>query len=408
MSLSYSFNTSIFESSRDLVAALQPQTNCARTALTLIVSDCGKLSSFDEDQQLRVTLAVSLAVCEFKAAQVTYPEACNHVEDLDTASTCTQQLVSSPQWWTTYHGCYNSVKQICHMHEASRECERALKTHSQIVDMQEKLHSKMEEYWQLVETMSDHKDTILDYWKDTFDFMSETLTHMKTASVSLNAVYKDNFAQAEGHFKKLSDNLQEAKSQVENLGWTAQDAVVSLSKSTQAEQALVSEKLKSNAASLHQQLVLSHQDTTEHFETQMAHSLAKLVQSSDTVLLNHVQEVSSRLSTLMSSLEESQKKNLDMQQQLEEKVKAINQDIEGFTDTVKQGLEASHTLVDLLKSKVQLVNGVMSVFSRPVRSAFQLGSFIIMLRAAFIGGVYTSIGLVVGSMFGVFVMQHCN
>ncbi|QNP97822.1 nuclear fusion protein KAR5 [Yarrowia lipolytica] len=406
MSLSYSFNTTIFTENRDLVAALQPQTNCARTALTLIVSDCGKLSSFNEDQQLRVSLAVGLAVCEFKAAQVTYPDACNNIEDWMSTSACTQQLVSSPQWWTTYHGCYNSVKQICHMHEASRECDRALKTHSQIVDMQEKLHTKMDQYWELVETMSDHRDAVLDYWNDTFDFMSETLAHMKETSVSLNAVYRDNFAQAQEHFQMLSENLQEARVQMENLGWAAQDAVVSLSKSTLAEQSLVSERLKNDASSLHKLLVLAHQDTTESFETQLQQSLTRLVESSDNVLLNHVQQVSSRLSALMSDLEESQKKNMDMQHQLQQKVRTINDDIEGFTDTVKQGLEASHSLLNLVKSKIQLVNGVVSVFSRPVRSAFQLASFIIMIRAAFIGGIYTSIGLVMGSMLGVLVMQQ--
>lgn len=386
-----------------MISALQPQTNCARTALTLIVSDCGQLSSFNENQNLRVSLAISLAVCEFKAAQVTYPEVCNHEE---STSACTQQLVSSPQWWTTYHGCYNSVKQICHMHEASRECERALRTHGQIVDMQEKLQEKMQEYWQLVETMDDRKNQVLNYWNDTFEFMSETLNHMKQAAVALNQVYTHNFNQAEEHFKELSTNLQQAKEQVESLGWAAQDAVESLAKSTLAEQQLVSEKLRSDALSLHKQLVSSHQDSTLHFESQLQQSLERMVESSDTVLLSHVMEVSSRLSLLMSDLEKNQKKNLDMQLQLQEKVQTINQDIEGFTDTVKQGLEASQTLLNLVKSKIQLVNSVMSVFSRPVRSAFQLGSFIIMLRAAFIGGVYTSIGLVVGSMLGVLVMQH--
>lgn len=405
MSLSYSFNSSLFDTTRDLISALQPQTNCARTALTVIVSDCDKLSSFNEDQNQRVSLAISLAVCEFKAAQVTYPDACDHVEDSESASACTQQLVSSPQWWTTYHGCYNSVKQICHMHEASRECERALRTHSQIVDMQEKLQRKMDEYWQVVETMSDQKDQVLDYWTDTFDFMSETLRDMKSAAVSLNQVYQHNFVQAEEHFQELSLNLQQAKEQVENLGWAAQDAVESLSKSTLAQQALVSEKLRSDASSFHNQLVSSHQQSTEHFESQLEQSLARLVGSSDHLLLSHVQQVSSRLAALMTDLEQSQQRNLDMQQQLQDKVLAINEDIEGFTDTVKQGLEASQTLLSLVKSKIQLVNGLMSVFSKPVRSAFQLGSFIVMIRAAFIGGVYTSIGLVVGSMLGVLVMQ---
>jgi hypothetical protein len=97
---------------------------------------------------------------------------------------------------------------------------------------------------------------------------------------------------------------------------------------------------------------------------------------------------------------------MDMQHQLQQKVRTINDDIEGFTDTVKQGLEASHSLLNLVKSKIQLVNGVVSIFSRPVRSAFQLASFIIMIRAAFIGGIYTSIGLVMGSMLGVLVMQQ--
>lgn len=405
IALTYEFNSSIFDTSRNLVAALQPKTNCARTALTLIVQDCSELSSSNEDTTLRVSLAIGLAVCEFKASHVVYPSVCDDVEDTKAASTCTSQLISSPQWWTTYHGCYNSVKQICHMEEASRECERALRTHSQIIDMQEKLHDKMGEYYDFVGVVSGKKDQVLEFWNDTFVFMSETLGAMRSASVSLNREYKENFAQAEEQFLVLSKNLEEARNKVEELGWVAQGAIQALSKSTLDEQAVVAKKLRYDADDFHNHMVTVQEDTAERLEVQMAQSLAKMVVSSDQLLFEHVSEVSSKLTLLMTSLETAQKRNMDMQEELEGKVRGISDDITGFTETVKEGLEASETLLKVVKSKVQLVNGIMQIFSQPVKSAFQLASLIVMVRVGLFGGVYVSLGVVVGSVLGVWLMQ---
>lgn len=406
VALSYEFNATIFDVSRNLVIALQPRSNCARTALTNIVSDCGRLTSSNENQDLRVSLAVALAICEFKAAQIAFPDACDYLESTEDTAICTKQLASLPQWWTTYHGCYNSVKQICHMEEASTECERSLQTHTRIIDMQEKLQTKMEEYWNLVDTVSERRDQVLDFWNETFVFMQTTLDTMKAASNSLSNLHRDNFAKAEEGFRELSLNLETSSKKVQDLGSVAQSAVESLSLATLLQQELVSEKLKNDAQDLSNHLKAAHDSSVEHFELQFDKTLSKLAQSSDFILLNHVQQVSLQLSLLMSDLEKSQKTNLDMQEELHTKVRELNNDIEGFTENVKQGLEASQTLLTMIRSKVQLVNGIVQVFSQPVKSAIQLGSLLIMIRAAFVGGMYTSVGLVVGSGIAVFLMQN--
>lgn len=98
--------------SLDLIARLDeivPDPGCIYAALEPILTTCEAPENVGD----RTQLAVRLALCEFAAAGIDHPPACDGSELI----TCTRALAANSTWWTTFSGQYRHISLVCREHQ---------------------------------------------------------------------------------------------------------------------------------------------------------------------------------------------------------------------------------------------------------------------------------------------------
>lgn len=106
-----------YASALDIFRSLELKPSCHRSAAASLVLDCGALESRkSQDGGLKIFYAARLAICEFEATGISFPQECN---DLDgklqeiKVMRCVKKLEERPQWWTTLSNNIQSAAVMC-------------------------------------------------------------------------------------------------------------------------------------------------------------------------------------------------------------------------------------------------------------------------------------------------------
>jgi len=94
--------------------SLESKPSCHRTATASFISDCSALSDSSRDIDLRYHYAAQLAICEFEATGVRYPDECKGLSRKHKGhKRCIKRLEERPQWWTTLSNNIQNALMLC-------------------------------------------------------------------------------------------------------------------------------------------------------------------------------------------------------------------------------------------------------------------------------------------------------
>lgn len=128
----------IQEDSLELLQKLIPGKDkdgtCLKQVVKELTPEC-KLTSVNDSQ--RMMFAAQLAVCEFQASNVDFPEICLG----GFAAECVKKLETRPQWWTTYSGYYKLVGNLCLEYQRECELEQVVEFYINLYKAQRKVYS---------------------------------------------------------------------------------------------------------------------------------------------------------------------------------------------------------------------------------------------------------------------------
>uniref|UniRef100_A0A060T8Q7 Nuclear fusion protein KAR5 n=1 Tax=Blastobotrys adeninivorans TaxID=409370 RepID=A0A060T8Q7_BLAAD len=100
----------------DIFSALNVPKNdrsCIYSAIGDLLPECAIEGIHADD---RSWYGIEIAKCSFRASGVSYPSICDNVK-FESMHKCTQELITRPQWWTTYSVSYATVGQLCYEHQ---------------------------------------------------------------------------------------------------------------------------------------------------------------------------------------------------------------------------------------------------------------------------------------------------
>lgn len=100
----------------DIFSALNVPKNdrsCIYSAIGDLLPQCATQGIHADD---RCWYGIQIAKCSFRASGVSYPPICDSIV-FESMQECTQELVTRPQWWTTYSVSYATVSQLCYEHQ---------------------------------------------------------------------------------------------------------------------------------------------------------------------------------------------------------------------------------------------------------------------------------------------------
>jgi hypothetical protein len=98
-----------------ILHSLETKPTCHRAATAALISDCNNLdASSDTPGDLRYRYAAQLAVCEFEATGIWYPDDCKSLDShKNWHGRCIKRLEERPQWWTTLSNNIQNAMVVC-------------------------------------------------------------------------------------------------------------------------------------------------------------------------------------------------------------------------------------------------------------------------------------------------------
>ncbi|RLV96630.1 Nuclear fusion protein KAR5 [Spathaspora sp. JA1] len=149
------------------------RSDCAQLALKELIPQCinSGIESITPTQQKQI--AIKLSLCQFENSGVEYPYECK-VNDIEK---CILKLEMRPQYWTTYSGYYQDVKNICHQLSAPFEKDQILNIYENITRIYQDLYHDMMKSHQFSRTMQSDIET---KFEKLFNVVDDILTQYQS------------------------------------------------------------------------------------------------------------------------------------------------------------------------------------------------------------------------------------
>lgn len=238
--LSQAFNSSFgynpaYATALDIFSALESKPSCYRSAAASLVLDCSAIGENNvQGSGIRVAYAAQLAVCEFEATGINFPQECRDLNNRKfqeiKVMKCVKRLEGRPQWWTTLS---NNIQNAAVMCSAVRyEVEKGmislswwtiipltmlytdqiLALHKNITRVQQSLFSTLDsslaEVWESITTQKEFTGT----WRRALD---EVLGDLEEAKAEVTGALKAAEANATGVIRRFAKEVESTRKETQ-------------------------------------------------------------------------------------------------------------------------------------------------------------------------------------------------
>ncbi|KAI5962979.1 KAR5 [Candida pseudojiufengensis] len=176
------------------------EDKCSRLAFKTLPSQCSNgIESLSPSLQKK--FALELSICEFENIGIEYPLNCNrHLRELDIDQ-CIKSLEKSPQFWTTYSGNYNNIKNACHHLSLPFEKDQILNVYKNITNVYQNLMSDLQKSHQNSEENQNHIEKKFNY---IINLVDQVLKEKENERINLNRSYNVFYENFDLSLKKAS------------------------------------------------------------------------------------------------------------------------------------------------------------------------------------------------------------